>query len=143
MELVVKNPPANAGDIRDTGSIPGLGRSPRGGHDNPLQHSCLENPMDRGAWWATVHGVTKSQKQLKWLSSHAEKKYLMKQSYYWFYFNFLFDKCSEYSLISVLYLLNVYCSVWLNMRTKLLNVLQSAMKRILFLDTLKWLCGSQ
>ena len=49
MALVVKNPPAIAGDIRDTGSIPGLGRSAGGGHDNPLQYSCLENPMDRGA----------------------------------------------------------------------------------------------
>ena len=48
--LVVKNPPANAGDIRDTGSIPGWGRSPGGGHGNPLQYSCLKNLMDRGAW---------------------------------------------------------------------------------------------
>ena len=48
------------GDIRDVGSIPGLGRSPEEGNDNPLQYSCLENPMDRGAWRATVHGVTKS-----------------------------------------------------------------------------------
>ena len=59
--LVVKNPPTNAGYIRDMGLIPGLGRSPRGGHGNPLQYSCLENPMDRGAWRATVHGVAKSQ----------------------------------------------------------------------------------
>ena len=59
--LVVKNPPANAGDLRDTGSIPGLERSPGGGNGNPLQYSCLENPMDRGAWWATIHGITKSQ----------------------------------------------------------------------------------
>ena len=51
--LVVKNPPANAGGIRDVGSIPGSGRSPLGGHGNPLQYSCLENPMDRGAWRAT------------------------------------------------------------------------------------------
>ena len=58
--LVVKNPSASAGDIRDMGSIPGSGRSPGEGHGNPLQYSCLENPMDRGAWWATVHGVTKS-----------------------------------------------------------------------------------
>ena len=50
----VKNLPAKAGDIRDMGSIPGSGRSPGGGHGNPLQYSCLENPMDRGAWWATV-----------------------------------------------------------------------------------------
>ena len=53
--LVVKNPPANAGDKREAGSIPGLGRSPGGGHGNPLQYSCLENPIDRGAWWAIVH----------------------------------------------------------------------------------------
>ena len=51
----------NAGDAWDAGLIPGLGRSPGGGHGNPLQYSCLEYPMDRGAWWATVHGVTKSQ----------------------------------------------------------------------------------
>ena len=57
--LVVKNSPANAGDLRDTGSIPGLGRSPGEGNGNTLQYSCLENLMDRGAWWATVHGVTK------------------------------------------------------------------------------------
>ena len=54
--LVVKNPPANAGDVRDTGSIPGLGRSPGGGHGNPLQSSCLKDPKDRGAWQAAVHG---------------------------------------------------------------------------------------
>ena len=53
--IVVKNPRANAGDIRDVGSIPGSGRSPGGGHSNPLQYSCLENPIDRGAWWASVH----------------------------------------------------------------------------------------
>ena len=55
--LVVKNPPANAGDLIDLGLIPGSGRSPRGGHGNPPQSSCLENPMDGGAWWTTVHGV--------------------------------------------------------------------------------------
>ena len=55
--LVVKNPPANAGDVRDTGLIPGSGRSPGGGHGNPLQYSCLENPMDRGACQATVHSI--------------------------------------------------------------------------------------
>ena len=58
--LVVKNLPANAGDIRDASLIPGLGRSPGGGHGNPLQYSCLENPMDRGAWWAAVHWIAKS-----------------------------------------------------------------------------------
>ena len=59
--LVVKNPPANAGDIRDLGSIPGLGGCPGGGHGNPLQYSCLEKPMDRGACWATVHRGANSQ----------------------------------------------------------------------------------
>ena len=57
---MVKNQPASAGDSRDMGSIPGLGRSPREGNGNPLQYSCLENPMDRGTWPATVHGVSKS-----------------------------------------------------------------------------------
>ena len=57
---MVKNLPVNAGDIRDTGSIPALGRYPGGGHGDPLQYSCLENPMDRGAWWATVHRVAES-----------------------------------------------------------------------------------
>ena len=59
--IVVKNPPADSGDARDSGSIPGLGRSPRGGHGNPLQHSYLDNPMDKGASQATVHRVAKSQ----------------------------------------------------------------------------------
>ena len=63
--LVVRNLPANAEDVRDAGSILGSGRSPGGGHGNPLQYSCLENPMDRGAWWATVHGVANSR---TWLS---------------------------------------------------------------------------
>ena len=57
---MVKNWPANAGNARDMGSIPGLGRSPGEGNGNPLQYSCLENPMDRGAWWATTHGFAKS-----------------------------------------------------------------------------------
>ena len=58
--LMIKNMPDNAGDIRDLGSIPGSEKSPGGGHNNPLQYSCLENPMDRGAWRATVHEVAKS-----------------------------------------------------------------------------------
>ena len=67
--LVVKNLPANAGVVRDSGSVPGSGRSPEGGHGNPLQYSCLENPMDKGAWWAAVHGVAKSRTRLKRLST--------------------------------------------------------------------------
>ena len=67
MALAVKKPLANAGDVSDEGLIPESGRSPGGGHDNPKeyrQYSCLENPMGRGAWWATVHGVTKNRTQL-------------------------------------------------------------------------------
>ena len=67
MALVVKNPPANAGDVRNTGLISGLGRSPGEGCGNQLQYSFLENPMERGAWRATVHRVAKSQTRL---SSH-------------------------------------------------------------------------
>ena len=63
--LVVKSPPASAGDIGDLGSIPGFGRSLAEGHGNSLQYSCLENPMDRRAWRTTVHRVAKSQTQLK------------------------------------------------------------------------------
>ena len=75
---VVKNPPANAGEMRDTGLIPGSGRFPGGGHGNPLQYSSLENSMDRGAWQATVHRVAKSQTGLKWLSRHAIHQYKIK-----------------------------------------------------------------
>jgi len=66
--LVVKNLSANAGDIRDQGSIPGLGRSPDEGNNNPLKYSCQENPMDRGTCWATVYRVAKSRTRLKWFS---------------------------------------------------------------------------
>ena len=70
--LVVKNPLADAGDVRDAGSIPGLERSPGVGHGNPLQHSCLGNPMDTGAWRATVHRVAQSWTQLNRLTMHAQ-----------------------------------------------------------------------
>ena len=63
--LVVKNLPTNAGDVRDMGSIPGLGRAPGEGNGDPLQYSCLENSKDRGAWQATVHRAAKSRTQLK------------------------------------------------------------------------------
>ena len=67
---MVKNPPVNAGDIREAGLLSGSGRFPGGGHRNPLQRPCLENPMDRGAWQAASMGVTKSQTRLKQLSLH-------------------------------------------------------------------------
>ena len=70
MVLAVKNSLANAGDIKDSGLISRSGRSPKEGTGNPLQSSHLENPMDRGAWRATVHGVAKSWTQLKPLSTH-------------------------------------------------------------------------
>ena len=69
--LEVKSLPGNAGDLRGVSSMPGWGRSPGGGHCSLLQYSCLKNPMDRGAWWATVHGVAHSWTQLKSLSMHA------------------------------------------------------------------------
>ena len=72
---MVKNPPANAGDIRDMGSIPGLGRSPGGGNGNPLQYSCLENPMDRGVWWTMVHMVEMGWTRLKQLSTRVCTQY--------------------------------------------------------------------
>ena len=75
--LVVKKLPANAGDARhsgDQGLIPGWGRSPEGGNGDPFQYSCLENPMDRGAWRATVHGVAKSRTRLSDLAQHAQRR---------------------------------------------------------------------
>ena len=78
---VVKNLAASGGD---RGSIPGSGRSPREGHSNPLQYSCLENPMDRGAWWTTVHEVTKSGTQLS--TTHDSKESYVR----WFGFGVLF-----------------------------------------------------
>ena len=70
MLLMVKNPSVIIEDIRDTGLVPGLGRSPGGGHGNPLQYSCLENPVNREAWQFMAHKIAKSQTQLKQLSTH-------------------------------------------------------------------------
>ena len=72
-EPVVKNLSANAGIIRDVGPIPGSGRLPGGGHGNPFQYPCLENPMNRGAWQATVHSVKQSWTRLKRLSTEARR----------------------------------------------------------------------
>ena len=69
-DAVVKNPPANAVDIRDAGSIPVSGRFPGEGNGNPLQYSYLGNPMDRGAWWATTHGITKSRDMAEHTHTH-------------------------------------------------------------------------
>ena len=70
MVPVVKNLLVNAGNARDTGSIPGLGRSPGEGNGNPLQYSCLENPMDRRAWWAVIHGVAKESDTTEYTHTH-------------------------------------------------------------------------
>ena len=94
--LVVKDPPANAEGIRDTGSIPGWGRSPGGGQSNPLQYSCLENPMDRGSWWTIVHGVTKSRTRLKQRSTHSGMALHIRWPKYWS-FSFNISPSNEYS----------------------------------------------
>ena len=73
MALVVKNQPASAVEKRDAVLIPGLGRSPGEGNGNPLQYSCLDNSMDRGAWWAAIHGVAKSWRRLKRLSTQVHE----------------------------------------------------------------------
>ena len=96
---MVKNPPASAGDITDTSSIPGSGRSPGGGHGNPLQYSCLENPMDKGAWQATVHGVAKNQTGLKQLSTHACRAHL----FFFFIFAFCFLNFISFLNFTILY----------------------------------------
>ena len=70
--LVEKNLPANTGDLRDADSTPGSGRSPGGEYGNPLQSSCLENPMDRGAWWATVHGLQELDRTEMTKQTHGE-----------------------------------------------------------------------
>ena len=75
--LGVKNTPASAGGIRDRSLISGSGRFPRGGHGSPLQYSCLENPMDRGAWWAVVHRFAQSGTRLKQLSTHAHRETIL------------------------------------------------------------------
>ena len=84
---MVKNPSANTGDIRHSSLIPGVGRLHGGGHGNPPQYSCLQNPTDIGAWWATVHRVAKSQTRLEQLSTHAVQEGLF---VYLFVFNSLY-----------------------------------------------------
>ena len=94
--LVIKNLPANAEDIRDVGSVPGSGRSSGGGHGNPLHYSWLENPIDRGAWQATVHSFAKSWTQLKWLNNHTGIH--TKMCIYHMQSNFLTEHtCTQYS----------------------------------------------
>ena len=83
LALVVKNLPASAGDIRDVDSTPESGRSPGGEHGNPLWYSCLENPINRGAWRATVHRVTKSWTGLQRLNTHAQVTIQRDQRFWW------------------------------------------------------------
>ena len=103
--LVVENSPANAGDVRDTGSNPGSGRSPREENGNPLQYSCLEHPMGRGAWRVTIHGVTRSQTRLEQLSMHAcTMSYLsgaQKLPPFWVWPHLVSPRISIYSQLTV------------------------------------------
>ena len=85
---MVMKPPANAGDVRDMGSVPQSGRSPGEGNDNPLQYSCLENPVDRGFWSAAVHGVTKSQTRLSRHLGYLVSLNDIHNSCRFFFFNF-------------------------------------------------------
>ena len=91
MTLAVKNPPANAGDIGDPGSISGSERAPGGRHGNPLQYSCLDSLMDREAWWAVVHRVAKSQTRLKQVS--IQTKFMIMITLNNFYGRKLLDSC--------------------------------------------------
>ena len=100
LDWASQNLPAKAGDIRDSGLIPGLGRSPGGGHGNPLQCSCPENPMDRGAWKAAVHGVAKSPTWLKWLSMYVSLDSVVDSCFYTYCLNFLV-KIAVYVLIKL------------------------------------------
>ena len=104
MTLVVKNPPANAGDVRDTGSVPGSGKYPEEGHGNPLQYSCPENPTDRGAWEPgrlQFSGVTKSPTQL---SNLAAAEYLV------YNIELIFSVQQSDSLC--IYILFIFLSLW-------------------------------
>ena len=89
---MVKNLFANAGDVRDTGSIPGSGKSPGEGNGNPHQYACLVNPVDRGAWRATVHSISKSRTELKHLSTHTQ---LIR--------TYCIGNCTQYSVINHLH----------------------------------------
>ena len=105
---VVKNPPVNAGDTRDVGSVSGLGRSPGRGNGNPLQYSCLENPMHRGAWQVIVHGIAKSR---TWLSDWAQhtsmynlgkwKLYYHQVKYFGIYLNALLYNPTQIKMTSL------------------------------------------
>ena len=100
VELVVKNPPVNAGNVRDTGSIPGSGRSPGEGNDTPLQYSCLGNPMNKGVWRATVHSVANN---WKWLSINIFGFKLLKDGKWFCYlcsFSTLLVQCVAHSRCS-------------------------------------------
>ena len=113
MVLLVQSLPAGAGEVRDSGLIPGSGRSPGGGHGNPLQYSCLENPMDRGAWRATVHGVTQSQTQLKRLSTYAQRGDRVKTEIRWPSTSLQTSSLRIYEEIDVCFLSHPVCGSWL------------------------------
>ena len=139
MALTLKNPPAKAGDVRNRGLITGSGRSPGGGHGNPLQHSCLENPMDRGASRATVHGL-QSWTRLKWLSTeqystlYIHTIYMCICIYIYIYILCVYIKymlCSEvlrqslcyiYKYIVCIYIVHIYMYIYIIFLLILLNI---------------------
>ena len=124
--LVVKSPPASAGDVRDVALFPGLGRSPVEGHGNPFQYSCLENPMDRGAWWAMVHRVAKSWILLKLLGIQKSKFVLL---LFCFKLKFL-KNLYNWRLITILWWFLSYIDMnqpWVYMYPTILNPLPNSL----------------
>ena len=111
MTLVVKNPPANTRDARVMNSIPGSGWSPGEGNGSPLQYSCLENSMDRGAWQATVHGVTKSQ---IWLSTHYFLVFIYTSDIYMYIYIYMYRCTYIYIRITLLYTWNTVNQLYIN-----------------------------
>ena len=109
--LVVKNLPANAGDIRDIGLIPRWRRFSGGGHGNLLQYFCWENPVDKGAWWAAVHRVAKSRTWLKWLSTHTHpwKRKKVNSIYLWEVKSYFLP--SFCFILWVIYMISIYFSM--------------------------------
>ena len=128
--LLVKNLPANAEDIRDLGSIPGSRRSPGEGNGNPLQYSCLENPMDRGVQSATIHGVSKSWTRLKQLSMHACSA---------FHFSCGLPRCHflvQNSFVPILFLYLLFSNTFLCYRLK--NTICIFKEKIYFISEYSW-----
>ena len=132
---MAKTLPASAGEVIVIGSIPGSGRSPGEEHGNPFQYSCLENPLDRGIWWATVHGVTKSRTWLKqlttWISLLNNEIYLCPKEYmspFWIIYLCLFFHW---------YILSILIDLWENSIIKYYNIFAHIYPTLSFIITFK------